>query len=45
MEFSKEEIVVRINTTREGSSRCTVAIVDRPPNTVNPFDKDIPSFG
>src|SRR5947209_16266169 len=26
-------------------SRCTVAIVDRPPNTVNPFDKDIPSFG
>ncbi|MFL5656694.1 MAG: hotdog fold thioesterase [Ktedonobacteraceae bacterium] len=26
-------------------SRCTVAIVDRPSNTVNPFDKDLPSFG
>jgi uncharacterized protein (TIGR00369 family) len=26
-------------------SRCTVAIVDRSPNAVNPFDKDIPSFG
>src|SRR6266576_678246 len=26
-------------------SRCTVAIVDRPSNTVNPLDKGLPSFG
>ncbi len=26
-------------------SRCTVAIVDRPPDNGNPFMKDLPSFG
>jgi 1,4-dihydroxy-2-naphthoyl-CoA hydrolase len=26
-------------------SRCTVAIVDRPPDNGNPFEKKIPSFG
>lgn len=26
-------------------SRCTVAIVDRPANTTNPLDRDMPGFG
>jgi uncharacterized protein (TIGR00369 family) len=26
-------------------SRCTVAIVDRPPDAVSPFRNDVPSFG
>ena len=26
-------------------ARCTVAIVDRPPESINPFDREIPSFG
>jgi len=26
-------------------SRCTVAVVDRPPNNGNPFERKLPSFG
>lgn len=26
-------------------SRCTVAVVDRPPDNGNPFEKNLPSFG
>src|SRR5437763_9324564 len=26
-------------------SRCTVAVVDRPPDNGNPFEKNVPSFG
>lgn len=61
MEFSSDDIVARINTTREGSvweikfldekdklvciSRCTVAVVDRPPDNGNLFERQMPSFG